>query len=187
MPTVKIVLEPAAGVISEPFSATLPNTCYLKMVFWNLNWNVTKHDLWVSSRALLSSGDGLLLPASSLQKRGNSSFSLSSHLGNSYSTSYFQADMYFLFINGCVTSLLPFERIPTLKHFRVEENHLIGMRQTTYLKKTKSCFLHLLSLSRIGNYDFKKTSKSLFLLHFMLFLSLWALSSLPWCQPIIYL
>ena len=80
------------------------------------------------------------------------------------------------------------KKFPLWNSSRIEENHLIGMRQTVYFKKTKSCFLHLLSVSRIRNYDFlKKNSKSLFLLHFMLFLSLWALSSLPWCQPIIYL
>lgn len=33
------------------------------------NWNVTKHDLWMSRRAMLSASDGLPLCTSSFQKR----------------------------------------------------------------------------------------------------------------------
>lgn len=154
----------------------------------SVNWNVTKHDIWVSRRVILLACGGLPLPASSFQKRLNLSLSLTSHL----------AIHILLILTSRHTSTFPLLRsVINYSYFlnksllwnftRVEENPLIGMRQKTDFKKTKSCFLHLLFLSRIENYDLKKISKSLFLLHFMLFLSLWALSSLPWCQPIIYL
>lgn len=58
------------------------------------------------------------------------------------------------------------KKFPLWNSSRVEENHLIGIRQTIYLKKTKSYFLYLLSVSRIRNYDLKKNQRELVLIAF---------------------
>lgn len=84
-------------------------------------------------------------------KEGNLSLPLSSHLGRLSSTdSYLRVEIYFLLM-AILPSFLPSNKSPLWNSSSTGENHLIGMRQTTYCNKTKCCFFHLLSLSRIGN------------------------------------